>query len=600
MNRPWQIWSVFGGSLLVVLAAMVWVSLAALKVDQAEAEGRRQAAIEENVRLALWRLDSAVAPLITQESTRPYFSYSAFSAARHAYTSKYSEVQPGEILVPSQLVAFESPVIRLHFQIGPDGQFTSPQVPPEQMRSMAEESLTTPERVASCGSALGQLAGRLQRETLVSALPPPPEQTVHLLLDNNLLNTQKKQAAQGQRSSKDQQELLSHNEMESRQQAMQWAGNVNPQYSTPEQKRLSAEAVGEGSMKALWSGGELLLARAVLVNGRLYIQGCWLDYPALERWMLESIADLLPDARLAPLQGAPSATEPHLLASLPLRLEPGTLPPFAPESWSPMRLALLAAWACGTLAVIAVTVLLWGALSLSERRGAFVSAVTHELRTPLTTFRMYTEMLAEGMVKDEAQRQIYLTTLRAEAERLGHLVENVLAYAGLERGRYGRQMETISAAMLLERSCARLPERAAQAGLELRVAPVPENCGAVRADPAAVERILFNLVDNACKYAAHGGVKRVEIFSEAAPGGLMVAVRDHGPGILQGEARKLFRPFSKSAREAAHSAPGIGLGLALCRRLARSMGGELRHRTAEPAGACFELMLPWAVKPSGA
>ena len=81
--------------------------------------------------------------------------------------------------------------------------------------------------------------------------------------------------------------------------------------------------------------------------------------------------------------------------------------------------------------------LLAGVVALSERRAAFVSSVTHELRTPLTTFRMYADMLARGMVPDAERRQQYLETLRTEAERLTHLVENVLSYARLERGRGG-------------------------------------------------------------------------------------------------------------------------------------------------------------------
>ncbi len=73
-----------------------------------------------------------------------------------------------------------------------------------------------------------------------------------------------------------------------------------------------------------------------------------------------------------------------------------------------MMLSLAAAWACVTVAAAAVAVLLWGVMRLSERRAAFVSAVTHELRTPLTTFQMYAEMLAEGMVPDVEQQHRYL------------------------------------------------------------------------------------------------------------------------------------------------------------------------------------------------
>jgi signal transduction histidine kinase len=69
-------------------------------------------------------------------------------------------------------------------------------------------------------------------------------------------------------------------------------------------------------------------------------------------------------------------------------------------------------------------------------------------------------------------------------------------------------------------------------------------------------------------------------------------VRDHGPGISSDEAKALFKPFRKSAKHAAESAPGVGLGLALSRRLARQMGAVLRVDTSVGEGACFELILP--------
>ena len=156
------------------------------------------------------------------------------------------------------------------------------------------------------------------------------------------------------------------------------------------------------------------------------------------------------------------------------------------------------------LAALAVAALLQGVLSLSERRGAFVSAVTHELRTPLTTFRMYAEMLAENMVPDEQTRHGYLETLRVEADRLTHLVENVLSYARLERSRPARRIGSVSVAEIFDQSAVgRLTDRARQADLTLSVeADEPVRHARALADPAAVEQILFNLVDNACKYAA--------------------------------------------------------------------------------------------------
>jgi C4-dicarboxylate-specific signal transduction histidine kinase len=114
----------------------------------------------------------------------------------------------------------------------------------------------------------------------------------------------------------------------------------------------------------------------------------------------------------------------------------------------------------------------------------------------------------------------------------------------------------------------------------------------VKANPSAVEQILFNLVDNACKYAAASSDKRIHLDAALGNGDVELSIRDHGPGLSQDASRKLFRPFSKSAREAAHSAPGVGLGLALSRRLARDMGGRLEADRAPAGGACFRLRLP--------
>jgi signal transduction histidine kinase len=331
------------------------------------------------------------------------------------------------------------------------------------------------------------------------------------------------------------------------------------------------------------------------VNDRILIQGCWLDWEQLRTSLLGNVRDLFPAANLQPVSVLSGEnTDPRRLAALPARLITGPVEVQAIPFWSPIRFSLVIAWACVLLAAIAVGVLLNGAVSLSERRGAFVSAVTHELRTPLTTFKMYSEMLAEGMVPDEEKRRRYLTTLCSEANRLSHLVENVLAYARLERGSARGRVEKVTVQTLIERVKPRLVERAEQAGMKLVVeASAHALQRVVHLDVSAVEQILFNLVDNACKYAAPNASEKM-IHLEASPKGkfAMLRVRDHGQGLTHEAARRLFQPFSKSAHEAAHTAPGVGLGLALCRRLSRSMGGDLRLDPLVRDGACFVLMLP--------
>lgn len=312
------------------------------------------------------------------------------------------------------------------------------------------------------------------------------------------------------------------------------------------------------------------------------------DWHTIEPVLLERISDLLPGARLEAVdKAAANPDDTRRLASIPARL---VVPPaaFAPPAlpWNtPLRISLMIAWICMVIASAAVAVLLRGALALSARRGAFVSAVTHELRTPLTTFKMYSEMLAGGMISDPAARQHYLDTLVSESDRLGYLIENVLAYARLERQLSPGRAQSIRIGDLLDRALPALQRRAQQAGFAVQFEIAPGAAGQLCAtDTIAVQQILLNLVDNACKY----GRAPIEIAVTIAHQQLEFRVSDHGPGLEPASAARLFRAFSKSRTD---TAPGIGLGLYLSRRLARDLGGDLRH-IALPGGATFVLSLP--------
>jgi signal transduction histidine kinase len=603
MNRPFFIWSVFGLALAVLLAAMTAVTITAARLDRTQAEAQRQADFEEKVRLALWRIDSAVAPLLLQESSRPYFTYTAFFPADRAYDQMFRPVSGKEALLPSPLLTQTSSNVLLHFQYTPGGTLTSPQVPARRDLALAHTDAgqleTASKRFAEFCSLISPNALAVSCATTLSE--PVPVSSAALLPDVAQLPAK----AGPVEAVQQQQRLLNQAEQHARAQnyaPAQWNQlGVNP---------LARGDVAEGTVKPIWFGDALVLARRVSVQGREYIQGCWLDFPRIKGWLLGSVSDLLPNANLQPVRDSTADPQGRMLTSLPLRLAPGRDAPAPPGSASafigltasPMKIALAVSWLCMLLAAAAVGALLYGAVSLSERRGAFVSAVTHELRTPLTTFKMYSEMLAEGMVQDEARKRQYLNTLCSEANRLGHLVENVLAYARLERGSARSRVESLSLGELINRVKLRLLQRAEQAGMTLQVDGAEQALqSVVHVDVAAVEQILFNLVDNACKYGATDCGDRI-IHLEAFPNGkfAMVRVRDHGQGISAEGARRLFKPFSKSAHEAAHTAPGVGLGLALCRRLSRSMGGDLRLDRVASKGACFVLTLPLsdAIRPA--
>jgi signal transduction histidine kinase len=321
------------------------------------------------------------------------------------------------------------------------------------------------------------------------------------------------------------------------------------------------------------------------------VQGSWLDWPKLKTRLLSEASDLLPKADLAPVDGNAADDPSRMLAGLPVRL-------VVNESAAPVVIgptlhwALWLGWGAVLLAVAASGALLHGVMTLSERRAAFVSSVTHELRTPLTTFRMYAEMLARGMVPDAARRQEYFETLQRESERLTLLVENVLAYARLERGRTPQAQDQVTVASLLQRVRPRLEQRAAQSEMECVVELNKKTATQeLTTDLPVVEQILFNLVDNAAKYARAATDRRIHVEANHKGPYITFSVRDHGPGIGVNAASRT-QPFEKSAQESAESAPGVGLGLALCRRLARELGGRLEVVDAAGEGATVSLLLP--------
>jgi signal transduction histidine kinase len=323
---------------------------------------------------------------------------------------------------------------------------------------------------------------------------------------------------------------------------------------------------------------------------RARVQGTWLDWLALREELLAEIEDLLPDADLVPVVAPASEATERRLATLPIRLDPGSLALPIADRWSPLQVSLAVGWACVLLATGAVLALLRSSLRLSERRGAFVSAVTHELRTPLTTFRMYTEMLSEGMV--EHKRTRYLETLRREADRLGELVENVLSYAQIESEGRVAAPQLVAIGTFIERVRERLTERCRVAGMELDLDIPPEVADAtIAVDPTAAEQVLFNLVDNAAKYAPSSDDARIVCSAALRDRHALLIVRDFGPGVPRQDARRIFEPFSKAKAHAAGTKPGVGLGLALSRRLARQMGGDLVLESGEP-GARFVFRVP--------
>ena len=416
------------------------------------------------------------------------------------------------------------------------------------------------------------------------------------------------EAQQSERGLKDQSDEVRHElNLSSSPDQVQGFGIQDHQEETPELVvPLTSSA---GTLTPRWinapDGPKLLLTRSATLNGQPVVQGVELDWDALRTDLTTSIEDVLPGAMLvpsAPTQGSST----YRMATIPVALIPPPMATITSWAWSPAKVGLVVTWIAIIATIFAVGIVLRAAIVLSERRGRFVSAVTHELRTPLTTFRLYSQMLADGMVSDEQVRKEYLSTLKRESERLTGIVENVLEYARLTRVRSGRGKpsgeQTLSPGALVARFRPALARRLSQSNLDLVASLDLESVQdrTITIDPHAVERIMMNLVENACKYAAPSDEEnetdepdtRVHLDVAVRDNTLEMLIADHGPGILPSEQARIFGEFQRGRRGLGNARSGLGLGLALSRGLAREMGGDLQLVSRRGHGAEFLLSIP--------
>lgn len=237
-------------------------------------------------------------------------------------------------------------------------------------------------------------------------------------------------------------------------------------------------------------------------------------------------------------------------------------------------------------------------IELAAQQTNFVSAISHELKTPLTSIRMYGEMLRSNWVADESKRKSYYDFIFFESERLSRLINNVLTLARIGNSSFEEpSLAPMSASSLLDLARSRVDSQVAQAGFELRVDCAASDAQAqVLVDEDLFVQIIVNLVDNALKFSAKAETKAVEIGcrrESQRPQEICFYVRDFGPGVPDGEMKKIFALFYRPGSELTRTTKGTGIGLALVKELASQMRGEVDLRNRRP-GAEFLLFLPLA------
>jgi signal transduction histidine kinase len=231
-------------------------------------------------------------------------------------------------------------------------------------------------------------------------------------------------------------------------------------------------------------------------------------------------------------------------------------------------------------------------LRLARQKTDFVSNVSHELKTPLTSIRMFSELLAEGRVKDGAKQQDYLGIITAETARLTRLINNVLDFARLERGekKYNRQKCDL-VGLVRETAQTYRPHLEAE-GFKFDC-ELPDSSLFVHGDPDALAQVVVNLISNAEKYS--GSEREISLVVHAQTQPLPfteVSVSDRGIGVPEGSAERIFEQFYRAHDSLSSGIQGSGLGLTLARQIARAHGGEVTYQARVGGGSSFILRLP--------
>jgi signal transduction histidine kinase len=568
-----------------VFFALGWISATLLKL-----EGR--ALHEHNIRLSLWYMDAELMQWLDVENDQPHFDYTSLHTLARPHESLLRRPYKGEEYIESNFLRTRDELVFLHFMVLPDGEIISPEVPPEELIEFIKSPLPP-----TCPSRLGTLRTKHKKDDFHAF------HVFRSALHIGKSHVRKKSALASEKALS----RAPHTPFVIPPPSEPFTRHGDASYHMHDHAPYThAHGGGQGMLcytgdverfVPAWLDGELFLLRLVDTSQGKCIQGVWMNWPVLREALLTHTKGRLANAELEPAPDGPLgdiADDSHIrLASLPITLV------VQPEREVPLhallsesRLPLIACWFFAALAMAGVSALYFGAVRLSERQSVFVSAVTHELRTPLTTFRLYTEMLVGGMVSEES-RKSYHATLFSEATRLSHLVENVLGFARLEKGRSLRRNETLSVNEILGRVVPRLHSRLDAVGMTLERENGDASIGAVRlrTDGTAVEQILFNLADNSAKYASGTGHKaRLVVRGDAEF--VYFEFSDNGPGVPVSAQKKLFQAFNRSAEEAAGSKPGVGLGLAFSRQLARRLGGDLSLVHTDGTGCTFCLKLP--------
>jgi two-component system, OmpR family, sensor histidine kinase KdpD len=224
-------------------------------------------------------------------------------------------------------------------------------------------------------------------------------------------------------------------------------------------------------------------------------------------------------------------------------------------------------------------------------RLTILSALSHDIRTPLTSLVGTVDTLRLGHKLSPENRNLLLNGLREQALSIQHLVINLLEMAklqsgGIELNKEWQPIEEVLGATL---------RQAMDMTIERKLAvKIQDDLPTLRIDAVLIERALWNLIENACKYSPEASP--IDIAASLRGNCIDVSICDRGPGLPAGKEEDLFRPFQRGDSES--SIPGVGLGLAIARDIVEAHQGKLLANNREGGGSCFHVLLPVGTPPS--
>jgi signal transduction histidine kinase len=233
----------------------------------------------------------------------------------------------------------------------------------------------------------------------------------------------------------------------------------------------------------------------------------------------------------------------------------------------------------------------------NRAKSDFLAVMSHELRTPLNAIIGYQSLLSDGITGpiDAAQRG-QLARIRASASHLLSLIDEVLTYSRVEAGMETVRREPVSIERVIAEAAEMVAPAAGAKHLSLEVR-LPDPPVSIESDNSKLRQILANLLSNAVKFTERGGVT---IAAEGSDGVVMLEVRDTGIGIAREHLERIFDPFWQVEQKPTRRAGGTGLGLAVTRRLARLLGGDVEVESVDGQGSVFRVRVPRVAPLAGA